>query len=146
MQVSSYQRRRAPVAIVGGLLAVGIAGGIVALVVAAARKRGGMRALVESWFGRRPVQRRPVRGPGSFAALRDALVGTSKQSVSEVFGPPPTASLMGAAATATPGYWEANVWYYPLDLRERSGMAILFDNGRAAKIDLIRMPRGRRGF
>ena len=40
------------------------------------------------------------------------------------------------------GYLGPNVWYYPLDLVERSGMAIEFANGLAAKIDLIKMPRG----
>ena len=119
----------------------------VVTIVLSPRLRSSLRALFHHLLHPSTRSRRPILGPGSFASLRHAILGTSKQSISEVFGPPPTASLATASAPSIyPGYLAADTWYYPLDPTDRSGMAIRFSNNVALKIDLIKMPRGRRVF
>jgi hypothetical protein len=94
-------------------------------------------------LGRRNTGGRRARR-GTFASLSNAIIGTSKEAVAGVFGPP-RAAAMGAPAPVTmndrPPYWNADTWYYLLDKRTQFGMAIEFVEGRAAKVDHIQNPR-----
>jgi hypothetical protein len=85
-------------------------------------------------------------GRSSFTALKNAIIGTSKEAVAGVFGPPRTAAMSSPApaiASNRPPYWSADTWYYLLDKRNKLGMAIEFIEGRAAKVDHIQNPRTR---
>lgn len=85
---------------------------------------------------------RPARHRrGSFDALSSAIVGTSKQMIHQVFGPPPAAATWDTIHPARdPGFWQATVWYYPLNPRQKIAMAIEFHNNNAISAQLIQPP------
>jgi hypothetical protein len=94
-------------------------------------------------MGKRIAKARRAGG-GSFSALKNAIIGTSKEAVAGVFGPPRTAAMNSPApaiASDRPQYWNADTWYYLLDRRNKLGVAIEFIEGRAAKVDHIENPR-----
>jgi hypothetical protein len=96
-----------------------------------------------AWFFSKRSRRRPIVGTGSFAALEQAVIGATKDIVAAVFGPPRAAAVQGVVHEGDqerPAYWQANTWYYLLDRRDRSAMAIEFIEGKAARVDRIRNP------
>lgn len=74
----------------------------------------------------------------SFPAFSRAIVGTTKGMIVDVLGPPPTATRSQGG-----DYLTSETWYYPLDVRERSGMAIRFGGreDRAVAVEKIWAPR-----
>ncbi len=88
-------------------------------------------------------RRRMRRRRGAFRGLCAAIFGSSKKEVAGVLGPPPAAAV-GFAAPAPgaidPPYWEANTWYYPFDPTRRAAIAVLFDNDRVIRVELIASP------
>jgi hypothetical protein len=73
--------------------------------------------------------------------LRTSILGSSKQMIQSVFGPPRSA----AGLTTVPGpqsshYWHADVWYYALDPARKLAMAIRFADGLASEVDFIPAP------
>ncbi len=66
----------------------------------------------------------------SLPSLRQAIVGRSRQSVTHLFGPPPT---------CTDG--QCPVWYYPVSARDRLAMAISFHDGRAVIVEFFQAPQ-----
>ncbi|MGB7160479.1 MAG: hypothetical protein WBD40_20605, partial [Tepidisphaeraceae bacterium] len=64
-----------------------------------------------------------------------AIVGSAKGAVANVFGPPRTAML--GRGTGRMSIWRAQTWYYPLDRRARSVLAIRFEGNVAREVELI---------
>ena len=79
------------------------------------------------------------QGQQSPGLLRASIVGASKQMVQSVFGPP-RAAAGGVAAVPGEGrqaYWDADTWYYALDPKRKTAMAIRFENGVARDVDFV---------
>src|SRR5688572_3408009 len=74
--------------------------------------------------------RRNSRGPGRLSALRRAIVGAGKRQIAAVLGPP-------RATIGRGNYLTDNTWYYPLDRRQRTALAIEFDNDVACVTQVI---------
>ena len=119
-----------------------LVGGAVALAVTGAVPLG---AWLQGMLG--PSRQRAMReasrqfttGARSMAALRRSIVGSAKRAVVSVFGPPRTATITRPAG-AGPTFWQADTWYYPIDGRTKSAMAIRFTGNVAAEVEFLTVP------
>ena len=87
----------------------------------------------------REATRRFTNGPRAMSNLRRAIVGSAKRAVVSVFGPPRTAT-MGRPIGPSPTFWHADTWYYPIDGRTKSAMAIRFAGNVAAEVEFLTVP------
>jgi len=71
------------------------------------------------------------RFPSPLDRLQNLLLGTTRETICEMFGPP-------VAVLATQPRDE--VWYYPFDSVSKTALAIRFDLRAARRIELIRAP------
>ena len=78
-------------------------------------------------------------GSGGGSSLSGGVV--SSVAVVSVFGPPRTAT-MGRLLGPPPTFWHAETWYYPIDGRTRSAMAIRFAGNVAADVEFLTVPAG----
>ena len=123
-----------------------LVGGAVALAVTGVTP---LRAWLQALFGDGRSRQRAMReasqhfshGSRSMGALRRAIVGSAKRAVVSVFGPPRTATL-GRPLGPSPTFWHAETWYYPIDGRTRSAMAIRFAGNVAADVEFLTVPTG----
>lgn len=135
--------RRLPTLV--ALLSVFAAGALA--LTARARRRRQLGQWQDSWM-------RPPRGSGSllpgdvrqkFEELRRLLMGLSRAQVAEALGKPVTAAMApGSTAAPKPGALsqeQADVWYYPLDLRRRLALAVMFSAGVVAEVDWMSGPQ-----
>lgn len=85
-----------------------------------------------------PIAARPPMIHHPPSQLRDSILGADKQMVQAVFGPPRAAG--GVPAVPDQGrqaYWDADTWYYALDPKRKTAMAIRFENGIAREVDFV---------
>ena len=113
-----------------------------ALVIVAPIMIGGM--LASAFVQPGPAVRGPrgLRPRRSLSSLRTALLGRHKSAVAKALGPPRTATVgsplaVGAAASEPPSFLVADTWYYALDARDRSAMAIQFEADRAREVEFF---------
>ena len=117
-------------------------GGAVALAVSGATPLG---SWLHTMFGSsrqramREATRRFAPGPRAMSNLRRAIIGSAKRAVVSVFGPPRTAT-MGRLVGHAPTFWQADTWYYPIDGRTKSAMAIRFTGNVAAEVEFLTVP------
>ena len=76
--------------------------------------------------------------------LRDSLLGRRKVAVADLLGAPRTAVItrpsMGPIGQAA--FWRADTWYYAIDGRTQTAMAVIFDaHGFARDIDFFDAPQ-----
>lgn len=116
-------------------MAAGLAGMVTTVLVARAPFFCGLlqklgRSRPQSKMARtRPNRRR------SLPLLAEAIVGSSKATVANVFGPPRSAALL-AHSTAT-SFWQADTWYYPLPAGGPIAMAISFADEFARSVEFL---------
>jgi hypothetical protein len=67
--------------------------------------------------------------------IRDSVVGRGKSAVAEIFGIPRTAA--GGAPQKRRDFWSADTWYYPIDTRSQTAMAVRFVKGIARDVDFF---------
>ena len=82
---------------------------------------------------------KPPTGTLALPLLADAIVGTSRQAIAEVFGPP------RCAVATDPGhpqltYWDADTWYYPMPDGDTLALCIRFDGTHAAAVRFLQTP------
>jgi hypothetical protein len=75
--------------------------------------------------------------------LRDSLLGRRKVAVADLLGPPRTAVItrptMGKIGQAA--FWRADTWYYAIDGRTQTAMAVMFDeHGFAREVHFFDAP------
>jgi hypothetical protein len=116
---------------------------LVAALLVGAGVVGAVWLMVRRAGRRRRVMDEGMRGglsKGEAAGvLRESVIGQDKQMVQSVFGPP-RAAAGGVAKVPGEGrqaYWEADVWYYALDPKERMAMAITFEEGVAREVEFV---------
>ena len=124
-----------------------IISGVAAMVVAAWRSPVGawLRGFLSEVPRPRPGNGTALMDTGlSPADLRDAIVGRGKSAIAALFGVPRTAA--GAARPLNLGrhadFWSANTWYYPIDSRTRTAMAVHFQKGIARDVEFFDSPMG----
>jgi len=88
--------------------------------------------------GRKPSANR------SLAILSDAVLGSSKNNIANVFGPPRAAVVAGPVSENGDRYFQADTWYYPLARQGTLAMAIAFQEGYARKVEFFAAPKTRR--
>ena len=76
--------------------------------------------------------------------LRDSILGRRKVAVADLLGPPRTAVItrptMGPVGQAA--FWRADTWYYAIDRRTQTAMAVMFDaHGLASEVDFFDAPQ-----
>jgi hypothetical protein len=76
--------------------------------------------------------------------LRDSILGRRKVAVADLLGPPRTAVItratMGPVGQAA--FWRADTWYYAIDRRTQTAMAVMFDeHGFASDVDFFDAPQ-----
>ena len=133
--------KMAALARVVALVPVAIAGLMAALVLSS-------NSPVQSWLRRvlwspDAARRRRARQQRSLASMKQAILGNSKQAVVAVLGAPRTSTYVNRIPVARPDqpvYWDADTWYYPLNRRDRSAMAIHFLDGIAQSASVIHSP------
>ena len=115
--------------------AAGLMGGILGVVAASAvfSVPGGRRG------GRR-------RAGAQLATLPTRIFGHTKRQVARLLGPPPAAAMGPPAAPPAPTtYWKANTWYYPVDPRRQTAVAVQFDDDRVIRVEVLGTRRETRG-
>jgi len=88
--------------------------------------------------GRKPSVNR------SLSILSDAVLGSSKNNIANVFGPPRAAVVAGPISENGDRYFQADTWYYPLARQGTLAMAIAFQEGYARKVEFFAAPKTRR--
>ena len=78
------------------------------------------------------------------ALLRDSILGRRKVAVADLLGPPRTAVItrptMGKIGQAA--FWRADTWYYAIDGRTQTAMAVMFsEHGLATEVDFFDAPQ-----
>jgi hypothetical protein len=79
--------------------------------------------------------------------LRDSILGRRKVAIADLLGQPRTAVITRpqTSAPATVGqaaFWRADTWYYVIDPRTQTAMAITFnDRGFATGVDFFDAPQ-----
>ena len=70
--------------------------------------------------------------------LRETLKGLPKPLVATLLGNPSSTFHTEAYSSApTSAYWEADVWYYPADVRRRVALAIHFEADRVSEVEKL---------
>ncbi len=72
--------------------------------------------------------------------IRDSILGRGKSAVAALYGTPRTAAEK-SQQTKRNNFWNANTWYYPIDTRSQTAMAVRFEKGLARKVDFFEAPR-----
>ena len=76
--------------------------------------------------------------------LRDSLLGRRKVAVADLLGPPRTAVISRASLgpVGQVAFWRADTWYYAIDRRTQTAMAVMFDeHGFASEVDFFDAPQ-----
>jgi hypothetical protein len=91
---------------------------------------------------RRPLSLQPcLPKKESLPMLTDAIVGSPRDTILAVFGPPRAAVMSGPAHLSELNFWQADTWYYALPKNGRLAMAIGFDDDMAKYVDFFSPPR-----
>ena len=101
------------------------------------------RRLMNRVGGKRRRRVIRVRRPAARAALpmlAQAVLGTTRATLHEVFGPPRGAAFDGPPPCAVASYWDADTWYYPLPRNGNTAMAIGFDEAHACRVEFFDAP------
>jgi hypothetical protein len=72
--------------------------------------------------------------------IRDSILGRGKSAVAALYGTPRTAAEKSARKKRN-DFWNANTWYYPIETRSQTAMAVRFEKGLARKVDFFEAPR-----
>jgi len=86
---------------------------------------------------------RRIEGGFQLPAVRDSILGRRKAAVVATYGTPPTAvAASGQIAFGNRGaFWSADTWYYPVDPRAQTAMAVKFVDGIAKEVEFFDAPR-----
>ncbi len=134
--------RRPPIAPV-------LIGGVVAVVLFT------LRSPVAAWikgFLSHPAEPTNLTGTSllnrnvSPCVVRNSILGRGKSAVAACCGAPRTAA--GAAGKVVigsrrPNYWNADTWYYPINARTQTAIAVKFENGIAREVEFFGVPQSR---
>jgi hypothetical protein len=145
-------RHRPPPAglLAGGMLwLTGFLSGLMASILMSSEQR--QRLARDRWTRQWRRRMAQLAGPSeapdaafhSIEALRQLLVGRNRAYIVEALGPPPAVSPSGAIAPASrkpPHYWYAEVWYYPLDVRQHQAVAFAFKDDRVRTVERLTGP------
>lgn len=138
----SYARRSTPLAPI-------LVGTAIALVMLAAHTKLGawLRGFLAAPHVKpaRDALARRIEAGWSLAALRGSIVGRRKASIVAAYGPPRTARSVAdyrATMGRTTTFWSADTWYYPVDPRTRTAMAVEFVENVARDVEFFDAPWG----
>jgi hypothetical protein len=79
--------------------------------------------------------------------LREQVLGMRKAEIAAAFGPPRTAVMTGrsaapaAAAVGQAAFWRADTWYYAINPRTQTAMAVKFAGDVAVEVDFFDAPQ-----
>jgi hypothetical protein len=77
--------------------------------------------------------------------LAQAVMGSSKVAIAQVFGPPRSAMIDAVLAQNMPtAFWHANTWYYALPKQGTLAVAINFKEGFADRVEFFQTPVGKK--
>jgi len=117
--------------------AANLAGMVTALMIA---RRPFFRKVAAQVGGKKTRAGKP-NSEQSLAILSDAILGSSKTNIANVFGAPRGAVLEGEQARESDaGFLKADVWYYPLPRQGPLAMAIRFHEGFAKRVEFFSPP------
>jgi hypothetical protein len=123
-----------------------LVGGALAVVALAGQTKIG--AWLRGFFSVREFEptdelRRRVHAGWPLEALRESILGRRKVTIAGMFGPPKTAVVTRAAtASVTPNeFFRADTWYYALDARSQTALAVMFEDGVAQSVDFFDAPQ-----
>ena len=80
-------------------------------------------------------------------ALREKVLGKRKAEIASTFGPPRTAVMTGrgaapnSSAISQAAFWRADTWYYAINPRTQTAMAVKFDADTAVEVDFFDAPQ-----
>jgi len=122
-------------------LALWTAANLAGLVTALMISRRPFFRKVAAQMGRKPSRATKPSSEQSLAILSEAILGSSKSNIADVFGAPRGAVLEGEQpAGPDSGFLKADVWYYPLPRQGPLAMAIRFDEGFARRVEFFKPP------
>jgi hypothetical protein len=79
-------------------------------------------------------QRRVAR---DLSSLPRRIFGYTKREVARLLGPPPAAAIGNPPPPAPPSVWQANTWYYPVDPRRQTAVAVQFNQDRVIRVEIL---------
>ena len=92
--------------------------------------------------GRRRRATRPPSRQQSLSMLASAVLGSNRQMIESVLGPPRSASIKDIGVVVHPKmvFRQADTWYYPLPRNGPVAMAINFERDLATKVEFFTAP------
>ena|ERR1043165_5367580 len=72
--------------------------------------------------------------------IRESVLGRGKTTVAAAFGAPRTAAIGRGQFSDAAAFWYADTWYYPVDSKSKTAMAVRFDRGIAREVDFFEAP------
>lgn len=124
-------------------LALWMAGNFAGLVTAVLLARGPFFKAMSARVGRGKPMSNPPSPRQSLAMLAGAIIGSGKEMIESVFGPPRSIGIDGLGVLVHPQklFWHADIWYYPLPRQGTMAMAINFQDKTATQVEFFTMPR-----
>ena len=101
------------------------------------------RRLINRVGGKRRRRVIRVKRPSPRQALpmlAEAVLGTTRSTLNQVFGPPRGAAFDGQPRCAILSFWDADTWYYPLPRNGNTAMAVSFDEEHACRVEFFDAP------
>jgi hypothetical protein len=98
------------------------------------------RRLMRKLVGKRRGRSRRGRPPPSretLPMLASALMGSNRQTIFTVFGPPKGVAVIDPSEPV----WEATTWYYAMVRQRQMAIAITFDEDHACDVEFYQVPR-----
>lgn len=123
-------------------LALWMAGNFAGLVTAMMIARGSFFKNLSARVGRGKHQPNPPSAAESLALLANAIIGSGKETIASVFGPPRSIAIEDLGILVHPQHLfaHADVWYYPLPRKGAMAMAINFHDQMATRVEFFTAP------
>jgi hypothetical protein len=123
-------------------LALWMAGNLAGLVTAVMLARGPFFRKISAGIGRGKCHTNPPSPTDSLTLLANAIIGSGKEMIEAVFGPPRSIALEELGVLVHPQHLfrAADIWYYPLPRKGAIAMAINFHDQTATRVEFFTAP------
>lgn len=126
------------------LAGLALAGGLAAMLVGLSRPmRAWLRGFLGGWPRPRSIAPQALLQLGlSPEMLRRSMVGRGKSAIAAVLGVPRTAAVSAGriAGGTKASFWSADTWYYAVDARTQTAMAVRFRGDIAREVEFFQTP------
>jgi hypothetical protein len=123
-------------------LALWMTANLAGMVTAVLLIRGPFYRAMAAKMGRERARVKPPSHQRSLSLLAAAIIGSRKEMIESVFGPPRSTAIPGVGVVIHPQkiFWQTDLWYYPLVRNRPMAMAINFSDDHATRVEFFTSP------